>query len=404
MTSTSDMPFSGLRVLDLTQGVAGPHCTMLFAQYGADVVKIEPPAGDWARGLGGAYEDLSSHFIAFNRGKQSIVLDLKEERGREIVLQLARDADVVVESFRPGVVDRLGVGYTDLRALNPDVIYVSISGFGQTGPYRARGAVDSIIQSYTGFMSINRNESGKPQKVSMVVMDAIAGLYAFQSATVALYARLAGGGGRYLDIGMSQAGFAFQSPKITQYAMENGSPPDDIYVPIGVYETREGYINISARHPAQFARLCHALGRPELAADPRFASYEAQDENADALRSALQAAFSEKTADEWVNILNEAEVLNQKVNDFGDVLADPHVDATGAFAEIDHEVVGKIPLANIPGAPPIPSDGPLATAPRLGQHSVAILHALGQSDREIGELIASGVLGAFGRAPESVGE
>jgi crotonobetainyl-CoA:carnitine CoA-transferase CaiB-like acyl-CoA transferase len=264
MTPTSDTPFSGLRVLDLTQGVAGPHCTMLLAQYGADVVKIEPPAGDWARGLGGAYEDLSSHFIAFNRGKQSIVLDLKEERGREIVLQLARDADVVVESFRPGVVDRLGVGYTDLRALNPDVVYVSISGFGQTGPYRARGAVDSIIQSYTGFMSINRNETGKPQKVSMVVMDAIAGLYAFQSATVALYARLAGGGGRYLDIGMCQAGFAFQSPKITQYAMENGNPPDDIYVPIGVYETREGYINISARHPAQFARLCHALGRPDL--------------------------------------------------------------------------------------------------------------------------------------------
>ncbi len=204
-------PFEGLRVIDLSQGIAGPYCAMLLAQHGADVIKVEPPVGDWARTLGTRYSDQSAYSIAANLGKRSIVVDLKEERGLRIVRRLIEGADVFVESFRPGGAARLGLGYEAVSAGNPRVLYISVSGFGQTGPEHERPAVDTTLQAFTGLMSVNQGADGTPHRVGAVVIDMSTALFTFQAVAAALYARRSEPRGRYLEASLMQAGAALQT-------------------------------------------------------------------------------------------------------------------------------------------------------------------------------------------------
>jgi len=389
-------PYRNIRVVEFAQGIAGPHAGLLLAQNGADVLKVEPLGGDWARPLGGSYGDVSAHFVSFNRGKRSLALDVKNKDALAIARRLAREADVVTEAFRPGVMDKLGLDYATLAAENPRLVYLSISGFGQTGPQRERACVDSVAQSISGFISINKGNDGEPHKISMIAMDVLTGLYGFQAVQAALFDRLASGKGRHLDISMMQSAAAFQVAKIMEYHVEKGSPPEDIYVPIGVFRTKEGHLNISAGFQPQFITLLKTMGLDDVAADPRFADVDLRRRNADFLIPIFQARLMQRTAKEWVALFTGAGLMSQKINSYGEFLAEPQVVATGAFSWIEHDGIGRAPVANIPGAPRVPANGALARAPHLGEHSRSALETLGLAAGEIDRLVAAKAVGLHG--------
>src|SRR5262245_50281955 len=266
-----ELPYEGLRVADLSQGVAGPHCGMLLALYGADVVKVEPPEGDWGRGIGRRHGDFSAYNAAFNRGKRSLAVDLKQSKGREVVATLAARADVVVENNRPGVMGRFGLDYESLRVVNPNVVYVSVTGFGPEGPNRDLPATDSILQAYSGLMSSNRDARGLPQRIGVLVIDVVTGLYAYQAVATALYRRATRGGGRHVQVSLMDAIGAVQAGKMVEYALEGGNE-QPAGVPVATFEAADGYMNINARRDPHFAGLCRQLGLDDLAGDPRYAA------------------------------------------------------------------------------------------------------------------------------------
>lgn len=399
-----DAAYAGITVLEVGQGIAGPHAGLLLAQHGADVLKVEPLTGDWARPLGGAYGDVSAHFVSFNRGKRSLALDLKQPQALAIARRLAVHADVLIEAFRPDVMDKLGLGYAALAADNPGLVYLSISGFGQTGPDAGRACVDSIAQSVSGFISINRGNDGEPHKISMIAMDVMTGLYGFQAVQAALFARMRSGKGRHLDVSMMQTAAAFQVAKIMEFHVEKGSPPDDIYVPIGVFRTAKGHLNISAGFQPQFITMLKTMGLDEVAADPRFQTVEGRRQHADALIPIFQAKLLERPAEEWVRLLRGAGLMSQKVNDYGEFLNEPQAVATGAFTWLTHDALGEIPVANVPGAPAVPADGPLSRAPHLGEHSRSALAALGLHEAEIDRLVAEQAVGVYAPGTQAAAE
>jgi crotonobetainyl-CoA:carnitine CoA-transferase CaiB-like acyl-CoA transferase len=216
--------YAGLRVLDLGQGVAAPYCAMLLAMHGAQVVKLEPPAGDWSRGLGMRYGDQTAMSAHYNRGKRSLALDLKASTAREIAVALATASDIVIEGFRPGVAVRLGLGYDELRARNPRLLYVSVSGFGQEGPYVALPCTDSVAQAFSGLMSVNLGNDGIPHRVGAIIVDTLTGLYAAQAQGVALYARERHGEGRRIEVSLAQCATAILGHKLAEHVLEGGSP------------------------------------------------------------------------------------------------------------------------------------------------------------------------------------
>ena len=245
---TTDRPaYAGLRVCDLTQGVAGPHCAFLLAQHGADVIKIEPPGGDWGRGIGKRHGPYSAFFLQVNRGKRSLALDLKQAEARDAAARIAAQADIVLEAFRPGVTARFGLDYESVRAVNPDVIYLSVTGYGQHGPWSDRPLTDSIAQAVTGMMSMNRDKNGLPQRVGMIAIDVMTGLYAFQAVSAALYARtVQGAPGRHIDMSLQQSAGAFMAAKMIEYHLE-GPVPQVVGVPVGTFRSADGFVNINAR-------------------------------------------------------------------------------------------------------------------------------------------------------------
>ena len=242
MTSAGDAsgphpgPLAAITVLDMSQGIAGPSCGCYFAEHGARVIKIEPPDGDWIRHLGTRIDGMSSQTIAYNRGKESLALDLRKPEGRDIALKLAERADVVIESARPGVFERLGLGFEAIKARNPDVIYVSVSGWGQSGPNRERPMVDAVGQAFSGLMSVIRSREGAPVKIDATLIDAITGLYAFQATTMALWDRAKGSGAKHIDISLLQASAHMQAPNILEYGFV-GRPPGLLNPPAGNYRT-----------------------------------------------------------------------------------------------------------------------------------------------------------------------
>ncbi len=220
MTHIDDLPFAGLKVVDLSQGVAGPHCGMLLALNGADVVKVEPLEGDWGRAIGRQWGDFSAYNIAFNRGKRSLAVNLKHPEGRSIVERLMHGADVVVENYRPGVLARFGLDYAAVTTHNPALVYTSITGFGQSGPNAGLPATDSILQSYSGLMSVNRDATGMPQRIGVLVIDVVTGLYAFQAVATSLYRRLRGGGGKHVSVSLMESIGAVQAGKMIEFHLE----------------------------------------------------------------------------------------------------------------------------------------------------------------------------------------
>ncbi|MCH9675973.1 MAG: CoA transferase [Gammaproteobacteria bacterium] len=386
-----DLPFAGLRVVDFSQGVAGPHCGMLFALNGADVVKIEPPAGDWGRGIGKRHGDFSAYNMSFNRGKRSLALDMKQAQGLAIAERLAADADVIIENNRPGVMARFGLDYEPVKAVNPDVIYVSVTGFGQSGPRSDLPATDSILQAFAGLMSANRDATGTPQRIGVLVIDVVTGLYAFQAASTALYRRATRGGGRHLSVTLMESIAAVQAGKMVEFALEGdaGTKPG---APVGTYETKDGFITINARRDSHWAAFAGMIGRAEWATDPRFATADARLENEPELTEAIVAAVRNRTTSDWAVELKANDILHAAVNDYQAYFDDEHVQQTESVQWVDHPAMGSVPIPHIPGLPPVRTDSHLAHSPALGAHSAQILRELGTSDEMIATLSAHNVV------------
>lgn len=388
---TDEPAFSGLRVIDFSQGIAGPHCGMLLAQHGAEVIKVEPIGGDWCRELGKRYGDLSANAVIYNLGKHSIALDLKNPEGLEIAKTLCASADVIIENYRPGVMARFGLDEKSIRPTNKKVIYYSVTGFGQEGPNSKLPATDSVVQAYSGLMSVNLDHRGVPQRIGILAIDISTGLYGFQAVSAALYRRAMKGVGAHIESSLMEAVGAFQSAKMIEYVKE-GSEVTSPGVPVGTFKAKDGFINVNARRDAHFASLCTLIGREELATDPRYATALARGEHEAELMTLMRETMTGRTVAEWNKALNEVDVLNAPVHDYGDYLDDPHVQAINAVAWVDHSGIGKIPMPNTPGLPPAKTGDPLSHSPHLGEHTTAVLRGMGLSDDKINALSDSGAV------------
>jgi crotonobetainyl-CoA:carnitine CoA-transferase CaiB-like acyl-CoA transferase len=385
-----DGAYKGLRVLGLGQGVAAPYCAMLLAMHGAEVIKIEPLAGDWSRGLGRRYGDQTAMSAHYNRGKRSLALDLKAAAARDIAVALATRADIVIESFRPGVAARLGLGYDELHARNPRLLYLSISGFGQEGPYVTVPCTDSVAQAYSGLMSVNLGNDGTPHRVGAIIVDTLTGLYATQALCVALYARERRGRGQRLEVSLTQCAAAILGHKLAEHVLEGGAPRQ-LNVPTGAYCTRNGWIMVALVREEQFPRLVGALGRPDLAEDPRFADFAARAAHTAVLCDIVGSIFPNDTTEGWLARLRAADVLADRINGFDDWLADPHIVATGGAVPVDQPGMGQFQTPRTPGIS-LAVDTAMTPAPSIGEHGGAILAEHGIDGATIARLSAEGIL------------
>lgn len=384
---SQEFPYRGLRVVDLGQGIASPYCAMLLALYGADVIKVEPPEGDWSRGLGqkvagGGHTAMS---LSFNRGKRALRLDLKNDAARAVLRGLALKADVLVEGFRPGVAARLGVGYASLAAENPKLIYLSVSGFGQSGPYSQRPVTDTAAQAFSGFMDINRGPDGVPHRSGALASDVPTGLYAYAAIATALFARQQTGLGRHIDISLMSGSAALLGHKLAEYEIAGGTPKQ-LNVPAGSFEAADGWLAIALVREDDWRRMSTALERADLLADPRFASFTLRGEHEDALLADLRAHLRSRARAAWIGRLRAADVICDAVNSFGDWLGDEHVLAVGAALPSGQP---GLHVQRTPGAP-AGSDAALSPAPLAGQDTRAVLAECGLSTMEIEQLIAGG--------------
>lgn len=382
---------SGIRVCDLTQGIAGPHATMLLALHGAEVTKIEPLEGDWSRVLGVPKGQETTESIAVNRAKRSIACDLKSEAGRDIVRRMVAQSDIFIESFRPGVIGRMGLSYDDVRAIKPDIVYVSISGFGQTGPNAQRPTVDGLIQAYSGMMVMNRTPDGIPHRQGMIAVDVLTGLYIYQAVSAALIRQLRFGEGSYLDISMMQASAAFQSAKIIEHAAFDGKPAP-LYVPSGMYKTTDGYIVISGMRDRHFAALCEVMNRPDLAGDPRWPTQQARAQFGEIINGEIRKEAAKRSTADWLKDLHAAGVFAEAVQDYSAWLDSEHVKAVQAYTLGGDSAFGPLPMVHIPGTPRDDQARSHRT-PLVGEHSRELLDELGYDAAWIAQQIESRTVG-----------
>ena len=387
--------FQGLKVIDFSMGVAGPHAGMLCALHGADVIKVEPVDGDWGRRLGKEYGDLSAYATVFNRGKRSLAIDLKTDAGLRIVQLMVADADIIIEGFRPGVMRRFGMDYESVSKQNPNVVYVSVSGFGQTGARSALPATDSVAQGYSGFINLNRDSSGKPYKIDMIVIDVMTGLYAFQGISAAIIGRLRGiSKGHYIDCSLLQVGLAFQAPKLMEHWVEEN--PRKLYVPLGVFPTLDGYINLSVNHNPDFTKFCRALGRQDLLADSRFATRDLRLANSDALLEQVEAELRKQKTAQWVEVFTAEGVLHAPIWSYEDVLKDDEIKRLEMVSWIQQDGFSQqLPLSNIPGAP-VARSSAREQAPHTGQHTKEVLGEFNVAPDQIETLLADKTIAQYG--------
>lgn len=367
-----DLPLSGKLVLDLTQGIAGPYCGRLLAEHGARVIKAEPPGGDWVRALGDGPEGESVHFLYYNLGKESITLDLKSEAGLANAKALAAQADVLLESARPGVTERLGLGFEAVKALNPKIVYVSVSGFGQVGPRANDPLTDAVAQSFSGMISVNHGEDGIPHKLHTTIIDSVTGLYAFQAASMALF-----GGvheAKHLDVSLMQSAAAAMGPKILEFA-HLGHTPMLLNPPAGAYQTADGWITVTLVKESHFVSLMQAMELPELIKDPRYASFADRQKHPDTLRPPIIERMQERATDDWLARFEAHGVLAGRVNDFGQWLEEPQVAATHAADEITVTGEAALPVPRTPGRVP-----EVRSAPKTGQDTADVFEEFGLSN------------------------
>lgn len=394
----------GVRVLDLTNVLAGPLCAYQLALLGADVIKVEAPGtGDLARQLGndrGLNKQLmGASFLAQNAGKKSVTVNLKSAEGKEVLRRLVASADVLVENFRPGVMTRLGVGYEELRTVNPRLVYCAITGFGQDGPMRDSPAYDQIIQGLSGMMSVTGDEKSAPLRAGYPVADTVSGIMGAFSICAALLRRNAGGEGSYIDVAMLDSALVAMGWVVSNYLVAGTEPKphgNDNFTaaPSGTFRTASGPLNIAANKQDQFEALARAIGRPELVADPRFAEREARKQNRPALNDAIESALMQRPATEWEQVLTQAGIPSGCVLTVPQALQSPQLEGRAFLQEFDQAPGIDRPIRvartgfRMPGADPQASGPP----PALGADTQAVLASLGYTDGEIDDLRACGAV------------
>lgn len=371
----STRPLAGVRVLDLTTVLSGPLCTMMLGDAGADVVKVEPPTGDPARGMGPPFwAGESTEFLALNRNKRSIVLDLKADGGRSRFLDLCREADVIVENYRTGVTDRLGISYADVAEVNPRLVYCSISGFGRSGPRAAEPAYDAVMQAFVGMMASTGTPGGEPVRANISICDISAAMYANQAILLALLARQQTGRGQWVEASLFESQIAWLLYRAVGYFATGSAPARKMgsgaphVVPYEAYPTADGYVVAGALNDGLYVRMVEAMGLPELASDPRFVTNHDRVVNRVELTELLRARFAQDTTAVWVERLRDAGVPHSPLNTVEDVLNDPQTTARDMIAEIPHPKAG---LIKVPGIPIKLSDTPGSVRlapPALGEH------------------------------------
>jgi len=386
-----EAPFAGLKVVDLSQGVAGPYCGMLLAQYGANVIKVEPTGdGDWARTLGQRYGDQSAYSIPSNLGKRSLALDLKSSQGKQVLWRLIAGADVLLEGFRPGVLQRLGFGYPEVSQREPRIVYLSVSGFGQTGPLSGRPAMDPVLQAFTGLMLDNKGEDGIPHRVPFIVIDMATALYAFQALSAALYARRDQPRGRRIEVSLLQAAVAMQAIRMMMVYLEGERVRRSM--PSGVFKTADGWLQLLVVHQDGWLQFCrNVLEMPELATDRRFADDAGRHANEAALMAIVRPAIAARPTAYWSERLQAADIMHERLNTFREFLDHPQAADAVSWLELAG-APGPVPVPCIAGIAPLTRGSDRGTPPRLGQHTAEVLAEHGFTAVETASLIACGAV------------
>ena len=394
-------PLAGLRVLDLSRILAGPFATQVLADLGAEVWKVESPRGDDTRRWGPPFAGgESAYYLSANRGKKSLAVNLKDPRGAEIVRELAKRADVLVENFKAGGLKKYGLDYESVRAQNPRIVYVSITGFGQTGPRANEPGYDAALQGITGLMSITGEPDGPPMKVGVALIDVLTGWAAATGILAALWERERSGMGQHLDLSLFEVGLMSLVNQAQSYLV-TGVPPKRLgnahpqIVPYQAFEAGDGWFILAVGNDAQFARMAQAIGRPELARDPRFRTNVLRVQNRGALVPLLEEVFRTRPRDAWLRLFKEVGVPATPVNDLREAFTDPQAEARGAVWELEHPTIGALKtvanaLKHFSRTPAAPAGPP----PLLGEHTREVLAGvLGYPEPELRLLEAEGVIG-----------
>ncbi len=389
----------GYRVLDLSRILSGPYCTMVLADFGADVIKIERPGeGDDTRQWGPPFvADESAYYLSINRNKRSITVDLGHEAGREIVYALARVCDVAIENFRPGTADRIGVGYERLRQENPRLVYCSISGFGQEGPYRDRPGYDALAQAMSGMMAITGEPEGVPTKHGMSIADIGAGMWAALAIVSALLARERIGEGQYLDISLLDAQLSWLTYTAGSFFATDENPArygsaHPSIVPYQPFATADGFLMLAVGNDRLWQQFCDAAGIPELAVQPGFATSAERVINRETVIGRVAEIMAGRTTAEWMRLLEAAGIPAGPINSVAQALTDPHVNARDMVVTLDHPTAGAVTMTGNPAKFSVTPGEMRSAPPLLGQHTDEVLRSLGYTERRIAEMREQGVV------------
>lgn len=400
-------PLAGIRVIELANFIAGPLCGTLLADMGADVIKVEPPKGDMGRAMPPIVNDESVSFVALNRNKRSLVLDLKRPEAAAILLKLAAECDVFLEAYRPGALEKLGLGADAVRAANPRIVYTSVSGFGKTGPYRRRAGVNLIIEAFSGALSVTGEPGRMPTRPGIQTADVFGALFATYATLSSLVGAARNGEGREADVSLVESSIAAAAWEAAQYLATNEIPQPlgnrhRLNAPYQLFETSDGrYVAIGTPNDAGFARLMQVLGLEQHLSDPRFASYASRKANEEPLLAIVEPAVRRREAAEIEAALLEVGIPCAKVNNFKEVFDDPHMIAREVVQKVEHPRLGRMRAVRNPIL--LDHDGPevVRPAPTLGEHSEEILSMLGYSGDAIAELAAAGVTRLAAPAPSA---
>jgi crotonobetainyl-CoA:carnitine CoA-transferase CaiB-like acyl-CoA transferase len=396
-----------IRIVDITRAMAGPYCTMLLGDFGADIIKIERPGvGDESRGWGppfvgdpyGSYPGESAYFLSANRNKRSLTVNIKDPAGQSIISKLVQVSDVFIENFRTGVLDQMGLGYEDLSKENPGLIYCSISGYGRTGPYAEHPGYDAIVQAEGGMMSITGPIEGPPSRVGIPIIDITSGMFAASAILAALYERIESGKGQLIDISLLDTQAALLSNVASNYLV-SGEDPKRVgnahpnIAPYEPFQARDKGFVLGAANQRQWEKLCDVIGHPALKEDPRFLENVDRVKNRDQLITALNGIFQEKDAADWLEIIQEGGLPCGPINTVPEVFAHPQGESRGYIQHVEHSTAGKIPVTGFPyklSRTPAELHHP---PPTLGEHNHEILiNLLGYSSEEVSQLEEQGVI------------